>query len=98
MLHCVVRAGLGPATALPATLIELMPRPAIRLIGVVNPLIEVRTNNGGAVPGLNGLRVLEYSVVNFKPALTARCNSGYCERLEVNRLLAASDAAAMLVD
>ena len=69
-LHADTSEGLGPATALPATLIEAMPSTETRLICVAKPVMEVRTNFAGAVPGLKGFSVEEYSVSNVKPPFT----------------------------
>src|SRR5712692_7872218 len=96
MLHAVTIGGLGPATAFPATLIEGMTSTETRLICVLKPVMEVRTYFAGAVPGLKGLRVEEYSVVNANPPFTALRNSGYCVRFSVNTLPAA--AVALEVD
>src|SRR5258708_34034987 len=98
MLQAVVRGGLGPATALPATFIDVIPNTEIRLICVANPVIEARTNDAGAVPALNGMSVEEYWCANVKPAVTAVCNSGYCARFSVKTLFAAVSAFVVSVD
>src|SRR6266581_2391521 len=67
-LHAETMGGLGPATAFPATLIEEMPNTEMRLIWVVKPATEARTNFAGVVPGLKGLRVEEYSAISVTPA------------------------------
>src|SRR3954462_9543732 len=87
--------GLGPATALPPTLIDAIPSTAARLITVEKLVIVVRTNFGGAVPAANGISVLEYWVVIVSPLPTARVSSGYGVALSVNMLLAAALACVV---
>src|SRR5690349_537297 len=98
MLHAEVIGGLGPATAFPVILIEAMPSAEMRLICVLKPVMEARTNFAGAVPGLNGLSVEEYSTTRLSPPFTAVCSSGYLTRFALNTLPADSVAVAVDAD
>src|ERR1051326_4096467 len=97
-LHAETMGGLGPATAFPARFIEEMPSTEMRLICVVKPVTEARTNFAGVVPGLKGLSVEEYSVTKFNPPLTALCSSGYFKRFALNTLPADNVATAVDAD
>src|SRR4051794_35599197 len=98
MLQAEAIGGLGPATAFPVISMEDIPSADTRLICVLKPATDVRTNLAGAVPGLNGLSVEEYSVTNVNPPLTAFCSSGYFRRLAPKTLPADNVATAVNAD
>src|SRR6185312_17127796 len=96
MLHAEAIGGLGPATAFPVILIEEMPNAEMRLICVLKPATDARTNFAGVVPGLKGLSVEEYCVTSVSPPFTAFCSSGYFRRFAPKTLPA--DSVATTVD
>src|SRR6185437_6412253 len=65
-LQAVFRLGLAPATADADTLSCVNPASCTSQVGMLNPVALTRTYWAGALPGVKGGRVFEYSTVTVR--------------------------------